>query len=561
MTIQDQKFKNQTEREQSSLWDKIEHPITVYVFNGFIIAFFLFLVLFPTIYVFVYVAEKVGVIWNDVLQNEDQMSAILEAISLSVGVSITVTIIDIIIAFPLAWTLVRSRFPGKNLVNAIIESPLAVPTAGLGFSVALFWGITPGISKPLGAIGAFSNVYIMLVLFHFTTTFSYAVRALSAILETIDPEYETAAVVCGASRFSAVRTVTLPMTRPGFATAAVLCLAKSFSDTGGVVAVLAALGTAQKNGTALIGAKKGEYKAATDSILKEILLAELALISAFMILIALFFLILSKILFLKTKINTRKVWPHWENKISSPQMNHIRIGIAFGFFILIILIPSFFIFSYVLTTKAPASIDWGRLLGALGLSIFIATCATLLNLIIGIPFAIWIHKRQNQLIGRIMDQIADIPYVVPSAALGFSISLFWRDTTFIPTIILVILAHTSMTFPFIVRNTIGGLQAIDPALEETARTLGARPIQAFSRITFPVLWPAILAGAIMAFTRSIGETGATIAVSPDTTTAPKLIVDLISTNDYYYAALATVLLIVFTSIAIFTARLLQKTRS
>ncbi|MFX1512043.1 MAG: ABC transporter permease, partial [Promethearchaeota archaeon] len=487
-------------------------------------------------------------------------SHIMEALFLSVSVSITITILDLILAFPIAWKVVRTQFRGKNLVNAIIESPLAVPTAGLGFSVALFWGITPGITKPFGAIGLFSNVYLMLVLFHFTTTFSYAVRALSAILETIDPDYETAAIVCGASHFSAIRTVTLPMTRPGIATAAVLCLAKSFSDTGGVMAVLAALNTLQLNGTALIGTRKGEYRSATDPMLKEILLAELALVSVFMILIALFFLILSKILFLKINIKIRKVWPHWERKISSSRTSRISNGIAFSFLMFFVLIPSFFIFSFVLTSKTQTDINWGSLFRAMGLSIFIASAATFLNLVLGVPLAIWIHKRQDHFLGRFMDQLADIPYIVPSAALGFSISLFWPETIFVPEIVLVVLAHTSMTFPFIVRNVMGGLQTIDPSLEETARTLGARPFQAFSRVTFPIIWPSILAGAIMAFTRSIGETGATLAVSPDTTTAPKLIVDLIAENNYFYASLATILLIFFTSVAIFLTRVLQRTR-
>ncbi|MFX1512044.1 MAG: hypothetical protein ACFFCQ_05625, partial [Promethearchaeota archaeon] len=56
------KSEDSTLLKQSSMWDKIEHPITVQAFNYFVIAFFLFLVLLPTIYVFIYVAEEIDII-------------------------------------------------------------------------------------------------------------------------------------------------------------------------------------------------------------------------------------------------------------------------------------------------------------------------------------------------------------------------------------------------------------------------------------------------------------------------------------------------------------------
>jgi ABC-type sulfate transport system permease component len=111
-----------------------------------------------------------------------------------------------------------------------------------------------------------------------------------------------------------------------------------------------------------------------------------------------------------------------------------------------------------------------------------------------------------------------------------------------------------MTFPFIVRNAVGGLAELDTAYEDVARTLGAKSFQSFRHITFPVVKFSIIAGAIMSFTRSIGETGATLAVSPGSTTAPVFIVDLIRSGDYFLAALTTIILIFISSLLIFTLR-------
>ena len=156
-----------------------------------------------------------------------------------------------------------------------------------------------------------------------------------------------------------------------------------------------------------------------------------------------------------------------------------------------------------------------------------------------------------------MDMLVDIPYVVPSSALGFSVGLFWASQAFFPTneLFFIVMAHTSMTFPFIVRNTIGGLQELDTAYEDAARSLGARPFQTFRNITFPSVKFSIVAGAIMSFTRSIGETGATLAVSPLSTTAPVFIVNLIKDQqNYFFAALTTIILILISSLLIFFLR-------
>jgi ABC-type sulfate transport system permease component len=125
---------------------------------GLVVVFFVFLVLLPTLFVLSYLFTG----WNDiqtvVLADPAKMEIIWNAIGLSFGVAFFVTFLDLIFGLPLAWFIVRRKFRGKALLNTIIDSPLAVPTAGLGISVVLFWGVIPNlVNRPVGAWSRFGG--------------------------------------------------------------------------------------------------------------------------------------------------------------------------------------------------------------------------------------------------------------------------------------------------------------------------------------------------------------------------------------------------------------------
>ena len=538
-------------------------PIVNKLWYFSVVLFFLTLVLFPTIFVLGYAIAEFQVIADNVLLNAAIRAQILDALFYSITVSVTITIIDLLFGFPIAWTLVRKDFPGKSLLNSFIELPLAVPTAGLGFSVALFWGVTPDVQSPIFALQFIQDALPILILFHFTTTFPYVVRSLAAILEEIDVTLEVAARTCGASKFTAARTVTLPLFRSGVATAMTLSLAKSLSDTGGVMTLLATIKSTKQTGTTLIGTWKHAYKDGPDlytntDIPFNALVPSMALLASIMILLAITLVFIAKLFAKRAQLPFRKVLPTLEWKISEGRAPQLRQIISFGFLILFVIIPSFFIIIYIFqgaNLAAIATTDWLLFGQSIFMTVVVASIATALNVLLGVPLAILI-TRKSQKFSRILDTLVDIPYVVPSSALGFSVGLFWGLQPVIPAneFFFVIMAHISMTFPFIVRNTIGGLEELDTEYEDVSRTLGAKPFQTFRNITFPVVKFSIIAGAIMSFTRSVGETGATLAVSPGSTTAPVFIVDLIKSGNYFLAALTTIILILISSFLIFTVR-------
>ena len=222
---------------------------------------------------------------------------------------------------------------------------------------------------------------------------------------------------------------------------------------------------------------------------------------------------------------------------------------------LFVFIPSFFILAYLPSSQLSA-VNLSRFVNSIFTSFFVGFLATFINVLIGIPMALFVTRKDTWL-SHLIDSLVDVPYLVPSAAVGISVALYWGSplTSWLPEIMLVVFAHMAMTFPFITRNAIGALEEFDVSIEETARTLGARPLQVFSEITLPTIKGAILAGAVMGFTRSVGETGATLAVAA-IETAPVFIVNSVKEGNYGSAAITTLVLTAFSYFFILIAKII-----
>ncbi len=139
--------------------------------------------------------------------------------------------------------------------------------------------------------------------------------------------------------------------------------------------------------------------------------------------------------------------------------------------------------------------------------------------------AIIVARKRLGATSSILNVLVDIPIIVPSVALGVSLRFFWKETlTFIPDIWLLIFAHLAITYPYFVRAMSAAVERINVELEEASRTLGAKPLGVFRTILLPLTKYSLFSGAIMVFTRSVSETGATLAVT-SLKTAPVVLVD------------------------------------
>lgn len=530
--------------------------------TAFIIVFFLFFVILPTVYILSYAFTNWGSIEQYVLDDPNMLDLILSAISASFQIAAIVTVIDILVGLPMAWILVRKQFRGKALLDTLIDMPLAVPTAALGFSSAIFFAITPeSLQAPSFALNAVSSPFLLVILLHVVFSYPYMVRSLSAILVQIDQTYETAGRTLGASALSAARTITLPLFRAGLVTGIILCFARSLSETGGTMIALATMANPGgfATGPTLIGDWKHDLEINPD------LAAPLAFVSILLILLSLVLLVVIKLVIMKVHLPMGRIWPRPERLFSRGWFPKAKDGFAVFFLALFVLIPSFFIFTYVGSVE-PTSFDWSPFLESLLFSFLVAGVVTIIDIALGVPLALYIAKNRSGKLPEVLDVLVNVPLIVPTAALGYSLGVFWTGQNLIPTydVLLIILAHVAFTYPLVVRNVAGAVEEVDPAYEETARTLGAKPVQAFRRVLYPMIKSSILAGAIMAFTRSLGETGATQAVVASAKTAPVYIVDLIrlqTESGYYTAGLACIVLIIVSFVFMLALRYVTNRRS
>ncbi|MBC7108663.1 MAG: iron ABC transporter permease [Methanomassiliicoccales archaeon] len=524
--------------------------------NAFIIFFFLVFVILPTVYILSYVFTHWSAIETNVLSDRETINIILSSIAASFEIATIVTVVDFIVGLPLAWLLVRKEFRGKRFLDTLIDMPLAVPTAALGFSSAIFWATTPpSIEAPPFALGAVSSPMLLVILLHIVFSYPYMVRSLAAILEQIDVTYEIAGQTLGASKLTAARTITLPLFRAGLVTGIILCFSRSLSETGGTMIALATMANAAgfNTGPTLIG----EWKKL--SVTHPELIPQLSFVSILLIIIALILLAILKVIVMKVRLPFGKVWPRPEKILSRGFAPKLKDALSLIFLLFFVLLPSFFIFSYV-ATASPSGGDWGGFWSSLFYSFGIAFVVTLIDLSFGIPLAFFIVRSESRKISSVLDVLVNVPLIVPTAALGFSLGQFYSDQPFIPAVptLLIIMAHVAFTYPLVVRNVAGAIEEIDPSYEETARTLGAKPIQAFRRVLYPMIKSSILAGSIMAFTRSLGETGATQAVVSEALTAPVYIVELVKGQEYYLAGLACIALISVSYAAMLLLRYLTR---
>ena len=464
--------------------------------------------------------------------------------------------LDLLAGLPMAWFITRSGSKWVNVLDALINVPFIIPTVALGFSTLLFWTSPSGPIRVLG-LTTLSPGLTLILLLHFAFSFPVIVRVLVGALLSYKNVYETAARTLGAKAFTVVRTVTLPILRPALIAAFLLAFARSLSETGATIMVAGAF----ENGPVFI-------KNAKDAGLE----GPMVLVSFSLILISITLFALIRILGTRFKIPINMVFPRTETALSSNRSRKVRDIFMFLIFFIFVFTPSIYItfpaFSALsdgtLTRAISREGIWSEYWQAMSLSYLIAVIATFINIIAGLPIAILIaRKRLGKALTTILDAGVNVPIVVPSVALGVSLGYFWRSFNFLPEFWIIVFSHTTITYTYFVQAMAASIEGIPEELEETARTLGSKPLNVFRRIILPLTKYSVLSGAILTFTRSVDETGATTAVSERLQTAPVLLVSWVkqtvpaTTSDI---ALGIFFLVLTSFIALLALRLLANER-
>jgi len=160
----------------------------------------------------------------------------LASYRLTFGASFLAACVNAVFGFIIAWTLVRYEFPGRRLVDAIIDLPFALPTAVSGIALATVFAPNGWLGMHLESIGiqvAYTWVGIVVALTLIGLPF--VVRSVQPALEEVDVSLEEAAESLGASRWTVFRRVILPTVLPSLATGFTLALARAIGEYGSVI--------------------------------------------------------------------------------------------------------------------------------------------------------------------------------------------------------------------------------------------------------------------------------------------------------------------------------------
>jgi ABC-type spermidine/putrescine transport system permease subunit II len=263
-----------------------------------------------------------------------------------------------------------------------------------------------------------------------------------------------------------------------------------------------------------------------------------------------------------------------------------RIGVSATVLslILFVFLPSFFLISFTFTrwpevyTEVFANpligdTNWIEIQKYLGLSLRLALSAVAIDLVFGLPLAYILARKKFWGKGFLEDLIT-FTLVIPTSGFGFATLIAWTSASGIGAIltggsiqinsvipvlnvpVLMLIIHVALTFPYIVKTLKAKLEDMSTLFEQASGSLGASPMTTFRKILIPLTLPAIFSGTVLAFARSLGETGATLVVSGVFTTAPIAVISWVSQFKFGSAAFLGSLLIIVASAIILPVELI-----
>jgi sulfate transport system permease protein len=161
---------------------------------------------------------------------------VVASYQLSIGAAFAAACVNAVFGLIVAWVLVRYPFPGRRLIDALIDLPFALPTAVAGITLTTIYapnGWIGSLLEPLGIKVAFSRLGVVVALIFIGLPF--VVRTLQPIIDDLDPEVEEAATSLGANRWKVLTRVILPHLYPAWLTGFALCFARAVGEYGSVV--------------------------------------------------------------------------------------------------------------------------------------------------------------------------------------------------------------------------------------------------------------------------------------------------------------------------------------
>ena len=454
------------------------------------------------------------------------------------------TLLTLAAGLPGAYLVARYQFRGKSLLMALTTIPFVLPTVVVAAAFTALLGPKGLANLALMQLMhldqppiQFVNTFGAILLAHVFYNTTIVLRMVGDFWAHLDPRLQQAARVLGASRWQALRLVSLPLLAPAILSAALLVFIFDFTSFG-VILLL---------GGPRFATLEIEIYYQTIGLFNLPLAAALSVIQmactlAMTVIYSRLSAHLSRPLTLRPKQYTQR-------RLASGRQR-ILAGVYLFFLGCLLIAPLAALVVRSLTSFAPdgqagLTFDFYRELGinrrqsmffvspitAMGISMIYATLTVVFALLLGLPASWALTQARASRLNRIFDPLLMLPLGTSAVTLGlgFLVAFDQPPLNLRASPLMIPIAHTLVALPFVIRSLAPALRSIRPRLRQAASMLGAAPRQVFQEIDLPLVGRALIVAAVFAFAISLGEFGATAMISrPDYPTVPVLIYRYIS---------------------------------
>jgi len=498
----------------------------------------------------------------------------LETLWFTVWQAALSTLLTVGLALPGAYVFARYDFPGKSLVQALTTVPFVLPTIVVALAFTALLGPRGLLNLALmGLLGLdrppldLQYTLAIILLAHVFYNYTLVLRIVGTYWANLDPRLEEAARMLGAGRWRAFREVTLPLLWPAIGAAALLVFVFCFTSFG-VILVL---------GGPRFATLEVEIYRQTIQYLNLPLAAALSLLQILFTfgLMAAYTRLQARVTF-QVELRPRRVT---QRRLRRPRQ-WLAVLLNVGLMLALLAAPLAALVerSLTLPKAGGVSLVFYRQLfenprgsafyvppvAAVRNSVGFALATVGLSVVLGLMAAAVLdgrssarnHRPRGR--GRGLQRLLDPIFMLPlgtsavTLGLGYIVALDQPPLDLRTSPLLVVLAHTLVALPFVVRSVLPALRSINPRLREAAALLGASPWRVWREVDLPIVARAVLVGAVFAFTVSMGEFGATSLIArPEHPTMPVAIYRFLArpgaANYGQALAMSTLLMLVCTA--------------